>query len=241
MSLGGDYLLEVKNLTKSFGGLVAVDDLSFEVKQGEIFGIIGPNGSGKTVTFEVISGFYRPTHGDVLFKGRSISRLAPHQVTRLGLARSFQVTQLFRDFNATEVLLLPALSVHPMKEARRRVAAMLGTLGLSAKADWPVSMLSISELKRLELGRVLSGESELLMLDEIMAGLDKAAEKDILDIVRRLRAEGHTFIIIEHRLDAIASICDRVLALVFGRKVAEGSPAHVMNDPQVVKAYIGGE
>ena len=232
-------MLTVDGLAKNFGGLKAVDDLSFDVKKGEILGIIGPNGAGKSVTFEMISGFCPPTRGQVCLNGDRITGLQPHQILRRGLARSFQGTQIFPEFNPYETVLVAALFSLPMKKARHRVREILEILGLENKKDYPITSLTLPELKLLELGKVMASDPCIILLDEIMAGLTQTEE--IAGLLKGLRDEGRTLVIVEHRIDALVSLCDRIMALNFGKKVTEGTPQEVMAHPEVIEAYLGKE
>jgi len=232
-------MLTVDRVTKKFGGLVAVDEVSLEVNRGEIVGLIGPNGSGKTTLFEVISGFYRPTSGAVYFKGERIDGLKPHQVLERRLARSFQLVQTFPSFTAYETILLAALHRLPMDRARRKAEEVLKMLGLASRAHRLVPYLSLPDHKLLELGKVLATEPEMVLLDEVNAGLTEKEAGQVTQVIRRLREEGLTFLIVEHRMEIIMEICDRIVALNFGKKIAEGTPHEVASNRAVIEAYLG--
>lgn len=235
-------MLVVEHLTKMYGGLVAVNDFSFEVKEGEIVGLIGPNGSGKTVTFEVISGFDRPTSGTISLKGERIDCLLPYQVLGKGLARSFQVVQTFERMTAYETILLAALHRLPMKEARKRTEEILDLIGLTARSHRPAPKLTLPDHKALELGKVLATSPQMVLLDEVMAGLTEPEARVVMENIRDMRRrQGLTFLVVEHHMELLNDLCDRIIALSFGKKIFEGTPNEVATNKAVIEAYLGAE
>ncbi|TAK28702.1 MAG: ABC transporter ATP-binding protein [Chloroflexota bacterium] len=234
-------LLEVEGLTKAFGGLMAVDGLSFHVKKGEIFGMIGPNGSGKTVTFECLSGFYRPTKGKIWFKGKRIDGLKPHQILGLGLARTFQALELLPDFTVFDSLVLAALHALPLHRAREKASELLEYLLLSPIRDHLITEITPPDQRILELGKVMACQADTVLLDEVMAGLTDVEARRVLSAVTSLRAQGVTFIVVEHNMEMLSQLCDRVMALHFGRQIAEGTPCDILRHKDVVEAYLGEE
>jgi len=235
-------MLEVRGLTKAFGGLMAVDDVSFRVAQGEIVGLIGPNGSGKSTIFEVASGFQRPTRGRVAFEGRRIDGLPPHRVLARGIARAFQIIQLFPSFTVEETIRLAALHDLPMAEARSQAAEVMARVGLAPVAGELVANLSLPDHKRLEFGKVLAARPRLVLLDELMAGLTEGVAGELSALIATLRRdEGMTFVMVEHRMEIIMGLCDRLVALNFGKRLAEGLPREVASNREVIEAYLGEE
>ena len=235
-------MLEVQGLTKAFGGLIAVDDVSFRVVRGEIVGLIGPNGSGKSTIFEVVSGFQRPTRGQVVFEGRRIDGLPPHRVLARGIARAFQIIQLFPSFTVEETIRLAALHDLPMAEARRKAVEVMERVGLAPVAGELVANLSLPDHKRLEFGKVLAARPKLVLLDELMAGLTEGVASELSALIVTLRRdEGMTFVMVEHRMEIIMGLCDRLVALNFGKKLAEGLPREITSNKEVIEAYLGEE
>jgi branched-chain amino acid transport system ATP-binding protein len=232
--------LEAKNVMKVFSGLVAVNNLSFNVHEGEIVGLIGPNGAGKTTAFNLVSGFLPPDKGTISFNGRSLKGLKPNRICEMGITRTFQITQPFRGLTVFENVLIGSFR----RTTSHSIAAsssmkILTRLGLIGKMDEVSENLSIPYLKRIELARALATEPKVLLLDEIMAGLNPKETDDIVAVIREINGEGITILIIEHVMRAIMSLCDRVVVIHHGEKIAEGTPAHISSDEAVIKAYLG--
>ena len=244
MAVNG-YILRVENVTKRFGGLVALDHVTFSVKQGEILGLIGPNGAGKTTLFNVISGVYKPEEGRVIFKNTDITGWKPHKIAHLGIARTHQIVRPFGDLTVLENAMIGALfgkrsDEITEEEARKIAEEVLDYVGLGEKKDLPARVLNVQEKKRLELARALSAEPELLLLDEVLAGLTPTEVENMLILLRRIRVEKNiTIIMIEHVMHAVMNLADRIVVLHFGRKIAEGTPEEVANNPEVITAYLG--
>jgi branched-chain amino acid transport system ATP-binding protein len=233
-------LLEVRGLTRHFGGLRAVAGLDFSVRPGEILGLIGPNGAGKTTVFNLITGFLRPTAGEIRFEDRSVVGLRPHAVTARGVARTFQVVKPFPGLTVLENATLAAFPRHPRRrDAEARALEVLERMGLAPKAHVLASQLTLMEQKRLEMARALATEPRLLLLDEPMGGLNASEVGVASEIVSRLRATGLTVVLVEHVMKAIMSISDRVVVIHHGEKIAEGPPAQVVKDAGVIAAYFG--
>jgi branched-chain amino acid transport system ATP-binding protein len=232
--------LELRGVTKDFGGLRAVDNLSFEVEQGEIFGIIGPNGSGKTTCFNLINGFYSPTAGQIFFRGRRIDGLPPHRICELGIARTFQVVKPLRRMTVLENVMAGVfLRESRVAAARRRAWEVLEFCGLAHRADVEAKSLTIADRKRLEIARALATQPEVLLLDETAAGLNPRECEEAIALIQRIRQSGVTVVVVEHVMKVIMGISDRVLAINFGRKIALGTPGEIAHHPEVIKAYLG--
>ena len=237
-----EEMLRVENLSKHFGGLKAVDGVSFTVNRGEILGIMGPNGAGKTTIFALITGFLKPTTGTVTYCGKDITGMGPHQVCHLGLTRTFQVVQPFPGLNTLETATIAAYQTTSNKEeARARAIAVLRQVGLESRALQPTKTLNLPDLKRLEVAKALCTGADLILLDEVMAGLTDVEVKEMVEMVHDLRDEGFTFVIIEHVMSAMMNLADRLLVLDFGKLIGEGEPSEIIRDPRVISAYLGGE
>jgi branched-chain amino acid transport system ATP-binding protein len=239
-----EAILSVRGVTKRFGGLTALYDVSFDVAPGEIFGVIGPNGAGKTTLFSCLVGAQAPTSGEILFRGKRIDGLPNHVVVRRGLVRTHQIVRPFRDMTVEENVSIGAhfgAGRRRGAEASRRVADVLDRTGLSPRARALAGTLPIGDLKRLEIARALAAEPACLCLDEVMGGLNPAEIVAAMTLVRTIRDAGVTVLMIEHHVHAVAGVTDRLLVLNFGEKIAEGPPREVLADPAVVTAYIGDE
>ncbi|MCE4606511.1 MAG: ABC transporter ATP-binding protein [Desulfurococcales archaeon] len=238
-------VLVVENITKRFGGLTALSQVSFKVKEGERFGIIGPNGAGKTTLFNVINGVYRPDTGKVIFKDTDITHWPPHRRARYGMARTHQVVKPFSDLTVLENAMIGALfgPKHDSiteDEAREIASNVLEFIGLKEKADLPANVLNVQEKKRLELARALSSQPDLLLLDEVLAGLVPSEIDVMVGLLRKINEEkGITIVMIEHVMHAIMNLAERMIVLDFGRKIAEGTPSEIANNPEVIAAYLG--
>jgi len=236
-------VLEGKGVTKYFGGLAAVFDINFHVDQGEVFGLIGPNGAGKTTLFNLISAALAPKSGIIKFKGENITGLKPHQICRLGVARTFQTVKIFANLPVLDNVVLGSLfgtsNAISSADAEREATELLEFVGLSAVKATPAKDLTLANQKRLEVAGALATKPELLLLDEIMAGLNPAEVAQAMELVTRIRDKGITIIMIEHVMKAIMSVCERIMVLHHGRKIAEGTPQEITTSKTVIKVYLG--
>ena len=251
----GENIMEVRNLTVKFGGLTALDDVSFDIRRGEILGLIGPNGAGKTTCFNAMTGVYKPTSGKVFLEGVSIGGRLRHKITRLGLARTFQNIRLFGEMTAIEnvvvgldarhktsvvgaLLRLPR-HVREEKSSIGRAMALLEFVGIAEDAAVLSRNLSYGHQRRLEIARALATNPKVLCLDEPAAGFNPAEKEGLMDLIRAIRDDGYTILLIEHDMKLVMGVTDRIVVLEFGRKLADGLPIEIRNDPRVVAAYLG--
>jgi len=236
-------LLEVQGVTKSFGGLKAVDHVSLHVEKGEILGLIGPNGAGKTTLFNVITGTLgRPNEGRIQFEGQEVTGFSPHRLCHMGLVRTWQVVKTFLDMTVFNNVLVGALArTSKASEARAKVSSYLETVGLGPKREWLGSALTIADRKMLEVARALATEPILLMLDEPMGGLNEREIADFVSLVRKIRDRGITVFLIEHVMSGLMPLADRIIVLSEGKKLAEGQQREVATDERVINAYLGEE
>ncbi len=235
-------LLEIKNLVKAFGGLKAVNDVTFHVDEGEIFGLIGPNGSGKTTTFNCINNYFPITSGDVVFKGKSIKGLKTHKVCHLGIGRTFQVVKPLARMTVLENVTASAFCrVNGIGEAQEAALKVLEFTNLIGEKDKLAKSLPIGGRKRLEIARALATKPELILLDETAAGLNPGELDEAIDLIKKMRDSGITILIIEHIMKVIMTISDRIHAINFGQTIASGTPEEVANNQAVIEAYLGVE
>lgn len=250
-------ILEIKNVSQEFGGLLALDRVSMTVDKGEIFGLIGPNGVGKTTLFNLITGIYRPTSGEVWFEGRSIGGLRPYRIATVGIGRTFQNIRLFKKLSVLDNVrvgmhsvsragFISAMLYTPWAVKRERVTreksmALLELVGLEDKAIELAGSLPYGEQRCLEIARAMALDPSLLLLDEPAAGMNATEKEELLELIRRIRELGVTVLLVEHDMNVVMNICDRIAVLDYGRKIAEGAPEQIKNDPRVIESYLGVE
>ncbi len=235
-------LLQVNGVSKRFGGLPALDGVTFDQAEGRITGLIGPNGAGKTTLFNVISGVYRPDSGSIHFRGRSIAGLPPHRVAQAGIARTHQIVRPLSELTVRENVMAGACfgrEGHSIATAGRIAAGVLERVGLADHAGLPAASLNLPQKKRLELARALAARPFLLLLDEVLAGLNPSEVSAMMDLIAQLSAEGLAILMVEHLMQAVMTLSDHVLVLDYGRLIAAGKPEEVSAQPQVIEAYLG--
>ncbi|MHB1395082.1 MAG: ABC transporter ATP-binding protein [Clostridia bacterium] len=235
-------LLRVDSVTKKFGGLSALSEVSFEVEEGTILGLIGPNGAGKTTLFSCITGVHSITSGNITFKGEKISDKQSHQIAKSGIARSYQIVQPFGNMTTLQNAMVGAFcKTNNYNKAEQIALKALETVHLEHKSDVEAKTLNLGERKKLEIAKALAVQPDLLLLDEVMAGLTTTEVKEMVKIIQTINASGKTIMVIEHIMEAIMSLSSRIMVLNFGKKIAEGSPEEVKNNQQVIEAYFGIE
>ncbi len=234
------YMMSVDNVTMKFGSLVANSNVSFNVKEGEIVSLKGPNGAGKTTLFNCVTGFYKPSSGKVIFNGADITGVRPDKIAKLGLTRTFQIVKPLKSMTVKENIMTGAfIRTNKFSEAEKIAEEVMERINLIEKRDYLSSSLTIADKKRLEIARILATQPKMIMLDEAMAGLNQTEIKEVMKLIVTLNKQGMTFVIVEHIMEAIMPISDRVVVLNAGVKILEDIPQNVVNNDEVIKAYLG--
>jgi len=235
-------LLEIRNVRKSFGGLVALDGMTVVVEEGRISGLIGPNGAGKTTLFNIASGFYTPDAGEVLFGGERVTALGSHDRCAKGLARTFQIPKMFPEMSVVDNVLVGALGrTKAVPAARGQAEEIVEFLGMGAKKDALASSLRVHELKRLEVAKALATKPKLLLLDEPMGGMNAVEQGHLIELLKKVHAAGTTLLVVEHIMHAVVNLCEHVVVMNSGQKIVEGQTRDVLANPEVIRIYLGAE
>jgi branched-chain amino acid transport system ATP-binding protein len=235
-------LLEINSVTKAFGGLLAVNRMNLVIEQGKIYGLIGPNGAGKTTLFNIISGFYKPESGEIFFAGENVTHLSSDQLCHKGLVRTFQMPKMFPEMSVIDNVLIGALSrTKRVGLARSEAEEIINFLGMGTKKDTLAGSLRVHELKRLEIAKALATKPKLFLLDETMAGLNAVEQNQMIDLLKKVHDSGVTLFVVEHVMHIVANLCEHIIVMNYGEKIAEGRPQDVLKNEKVVKVYLGEE